>query len=132
MKKTKLINQEISNLIAGMGHKDTLVIGDAGLPIPCSTQRIDLALSEGIPDIFSTLEAVLSELHVESIILAEETLDQNPALYERLISYFDSEVTVELVPHKILKELSGRARAIIRTGEFTPFANIILVSGVVF
>jgi D-ribose pyranase len=132
LKKNKLLNQQISHIIAGMGHQDMLVIADAGLPIPESTQRVELALCEGVPDIFSTLEAVLSELHVEKIILAEETHDCNPGLYEKLTGYFGAEVLVEQVSHEILKGLTCSAKAVIRTGEFTPFANIILVSGVVF
>ena len=34
MKKTPLLNVALSRVIAGMGHGDILVIGDAGLPVP--------------------------------------------------------------------------------------------------
>jgi len=39
---------------------------------------------------------------------------------------------VELVSHEELKRLSQKAAAVVRTGEFTPYANVILYSGVVF
>ncbi len=39
MKKTGIINQPISAVIAGLGHTDTVVIADAGLPIPPETER---------------------------------------------------------------------------------------------
>ena len=39
---------------------------------------------------------------------------------------------VEVVSHDELKRLSQGARAAVRTGEFTPYANIVLFSGVVF
>jgi D-ribose pyranase len=45
VKKGNLINQPISNLNAGLGHADEIVIADAGLPIPKETTRIDLALT---------------------------------------------------------------------------------------
>ena len=72
MKKSKLINQPISAVIAGMGHLDELVIADAGLPIPEPVQRIDLALTENVPRFLDALRVVLSELQVESATVAEE------------------------------------------------------------
>jgi D-ribose pyranase len=36
------------------------------------------------------------------------------------------------MPHEAFKEKTHEAKGIIRTGEFTPYANVIFVSGVVF
>lgn len=132
MKKNVLINQQISNVIAGMGHLDMLVISDAGLPIPLTTERVDIALTKGMPGLLSVLEAVLTELEVEKIIVAQELKMTNPLFYDKIVLFFDEKVEIVEVPHKALKELSKNAKSIIRTGEFTPFANIVLVSGVVF
>jgi D-ribose pyranase len=131
MKKTGLLNQPISAVIAGLGHSDTLVIADAGLPIPPETQRIDLALTAGIPTFLDTLRTVLSEMQVERAIVAEEILDASPKAYQHIRELL-GDVPIETVPHLIFKEQSCSARAVIRTGEFTPYANIILVAGVVF
>ena len=131
MKKIGILNQPISSVVAGMGHMDTLVIADAGLPIPPETQRIDLALTEGIPTFLDTLDAVLAEMHVERAIVAEEMLEVSPELYSAVKDLLD-EVPIETVTHLILKEQTRSARAVIRTGEFTPYANVILVAGVVF
>ena len=131
MKKIGILNQPISSVVAGMGHMDTLVIADAGLPIPPGTQRIDLALTEGIPTFLDTLDAVLAEMHVERAIVAEEMLEVSPELYSAVKDLLD-EVPIETVTHLILKEQTRSARAVIRTGEFTPYANVILVAGVVF
>ena len=65
MKKTPLLNVALSRLIASLGHGDTVVIGDAGLPVPPGVELIDLALTHGIPDFVSTLKVVLSEMQVE-------------------------------------------------------------------
>ncbi len=131
MKKIGLLNQPLSAVIAGMGHMDTLVIADAGLPIPAETQRIDLALAEGMPAFLDTLGVVLREMQVERAIVAEEMLDVSPGIY-RGIQDLLGDVPIETVTHLIFKEQTRSARAVVRTGEFTPYANIILVAGVVF
>jgi D-ribose pyranase len=131
MKKIGILNQPISAVIAGLGHTDRLVIADAGLPIPPETQRIDLALTAGIPTFLDTLRSVLSEIQVERAIVAEEMLDVSPQIY-RQIRELLGDMLIETVPHKQFKEQTRLARAVIRTGEFTPYANIILMAGVAF
>lgn len=103
MKKTGILNQPISTVIAGLGHTDTLVIADAGLPIPDSTTRIDLALIEGIPSFEDTLRAILGEMQVERAIIAEEMSSASPDLHERLRALL-GDVPVETVPHEEFKE----------------------------
>ena len=131
MKKIGLLNQPLSEVIAGLGHTDTLVIADAGLPIPAETRRIDLALVEGIPSFLDTLGAVLREMQVERVIVAEEMLDVSPDTYAAIVDLL-GDVPVETVTHLVFKEQTRSARAVVRTGEFTPYANVILVAGVVF
>ena len=131
MKKTSLLQSDLSYLIATMGHLDTLVIADAGLPIPGETVRIDLALTQGVPGAVQTLKVVLDELKVERIILADEVKGRNPnflAAVQELLP----DVPVEFMPHTEFKTRTASARAVVRTGEFAPYANVILVSGVVF
>ncbi|MBP6473208.1 MAG: D-ribose pyranase [Chloroflexi bacterium] len=131
MKKGQLLNQPISAVIAGMGHTDELVIGDAGLPIPAGPQRIDLALTGGIPAFLDTLDAVLSELAVETAVIATEMITTSPDLYAAIQGRLGT-IRIIHVPHEAFKVRTQFAKAIIRTGEFTPYANIILLSGVVF
>ena len=131
MKKIGLLNQPLSEVIAGLGHTDTLVIADAGLPVPPGTRRIDLALVEGIPSFLDTLGAVLSEMQVERVVVAEEMLDMSPGTYDAVVELL-GDVPVETVTHLVFKEQTRSARAVVRTGEFTPYANVILVAGVVF
>lgn len=131
MKKTGTLNQPLVSVIAGMGHQDTLVVADAGLPIPPETTRIDLALIQGIPGFLETLRVVLEELQVERALVAEELLQSNQHFYQ-LMRKLLGEIPIELIPHESLKERTQGARAVVRTGEFTPYANIILVAGVVF
>ena len=131
MKKIGVLNQELSSIIASMGHMDTLVIADAGLPIPAETRRIDLALSEGIPAFADAVRAVLSELQVESAVVADEMLKVSPETFDDL-KVMLGDIPIETVEHAELKVRTPSAKAVVRTGEFTPYANVILVAGVVF
>jgi D-ribose pyranase len=131
LKKIGILNQDISEVIAGMGHMDMLVVGDAGLPIPSHVRRIDLAVKKGLPGFLETVEAIATELQVERIIIAQETGSVSPHIQEALVRIFP-EAQVETTTHLMLKERCREAKAVIRTGEFTAYANVILVSGVVF
>lgn len=134
MKRNLLLNAELSQVIASMGHGDLLVLGDAGLPIPVgpsAPQRIDLAVSPGTPRLKDVLKAVLSELQVQSTVIASEALTganhKLPAWYSQQL-----ELLPRTVDHEEFKTICASARAMVRTGECTPYANIILVAGVTF
>lgn len=131
MKKTGVINAPIAAVIAELGHMDMIAIADAGLPIPKIVNRIDLALKRGVPGFIETLQVVLTEMQVEKVILAEEIKQKNPLIFHEIVDLM-GEVSIEFVPHKDFKVKTSQTKAIIRTGEFSPFANIILVSGVIF
>lgn len=131
MKKLGILNAPISAVIAELGHLDTLTIADAGLPIPDQVYRIDLALTEGIPGFIATLGVILSEMEVEKAIVAGEMKEVSPSILTE-VQQLLGDIPLEFVPHQRFKEQTLSSRAIIRTGEFTPYANIILVSGVVF
>lgn len=131
MKKIGILNGEISSVVSKMGHKDLIAIGDCGLPIPDKTKRIDIALSKGIPSFIDTLKNVLLELQVEEIILASETEENNPKVFADIKKQFEN-VKFTFITHEELKIMLNECKAVIRTGEQTPYANIILKSGVIF
>jgi len=134
MKKTPLLNIALSRLIASLGHGDIVVIGDAGLPVPPGVELIDLALTHGVPDFVSTLKIVLSEMQVESHVLAQEIFDKQPTALASLDALNEEGVLGrrDLLSHEQFKALSRQARAIVRTGECQPYCNIVLVAGVTF
>jgi D-ribose pyranase len=131
MKKTPLLNQDISRVIAGMGHTDMLVIADAGLPIPPEVERIDLAVVAGLPPLIDVLNAVLGELQVERAIVASEMREVSPHMRASIAATLN-DLPIEDTAHATFKAMTRSARAVIRTGECTPYANVILVAGVVF
>jgi D-ribose pyranase len=132
VKRSPLLHAELSQVIAALGHGDMVVIGDAGLPVPDGPRRIDLALTPGIPRVADVLKAVLSEMQVERALLAREAVEQLPA--GTLPAWCEGQLTVvpETISHEELKRLSARAKAVVRTGECTPYANIVLCAGVTF
>ena len=133
MKKQGILNSEISRVLSYLGHTDRICIGDCGLPIPDETERIDLALAFGEPTFLRTLELVAADMKVEKIVLAEEIKTQNPQVLQGIEQLFrDQELQVEFVSHEELKRQTRDCKAVIRTGETTPYANIILQSGCIF
>lgn len=134
MKKTALLNIALSQAVASLGHGDRVVIGDAGMPVPPGTPLVDLAVTPGVPAFVSVLQSLLSEMQVESHVLAEETLTaQPPALAELERLTADGALGPrQLVSHAELKTLCQGARVQIRTGECQPYTNLILVAGVAF
>lgn len=131
MRKTALLNSDITEVISKMGHKDMIAIGDCGLPIPDETRRIDLAITKNLPTFMDTMKAILLELQIEEVILATETKDINPKIFDEIKEEIkDTKIT--FVSHEELKVQLKKCKAVVRTGEQTPYANIILKSGVVF
>jgi D-ribose pyranase len=128
MKKIGIINSRISTAIASLGHNDTLTIVDAGYPVPNTTERIDLALERGVPGFLQTLKVILDELFVERIILAEEIKNHNPHILKGIQTLLPN-VPIQFMPHIEFKKQVPASRAVIRTAEYTPYSNIILVAG---
>jgi len=128
MKKTGIINSPISTVIAHLEHSDMLTVADAGLPVPFGTRRIDLALKPGVPGFLETLEVVLTEMFVENAYVSVDILTKSPHIYTGIQKLLGN-VPIETLSHPEFKKLTGSTKAIIRTAEFTPFANVILVAG---
>lgn len=131
MRKGKLLNAEIVSVLAHMGHTDQLTLSDAGLPIPSEVKRIDLALKKGVPSFIETLEVIKHEMVIEKVILAEEIKLFNTDLYKKVLQLFE-ESQIEWVSHEAFKVRTKTSKVVIRTGECTSYANIIIQSGVDF
>lgn len=131
MKLGGVLNHHLSMVIAEVGHTDGLTVADAGLPVPLGVDRIDLAVSSGVPTFQQVVSAIASELKVEEIVVASEAFDANPAAMQTLKASFPG-VPIISVPHTEFKALTRDTRAVVRTGECSPYANAILRSGVIF
>ncbi len=134
MRRTStVINPALSRVIDEAGHTDRIVVADAGLPIPLDAERIDLAYRAGAPGFLDVLDTMLADLVVERATIAAEADAVSPALLAAMRERFGRlGVEIELVPHEEFKQRTHGARAFVRTGEFTPYANVILHCGVAF
>jgi D-ribose pyranase len=132
MKKLGHLNRDIARVLAGMGHTDSLVIADCGLPIPPGVECIDLALALGEPGFARVLDTILADFQCERAVFADECRSHNPAVVGQAEALAAQGVVLEFVSHEQFKQRCQEAKVIIRTGECTPYANVILHSGVIF
>lgn len=131
MKKDRLLNPLILQEVAALGHTEYLCIGDCGLPVPKGVKVIDISVTAGNPQFLDVLNVVAEELVVESMILASEIKDKNPQLMQQVKDILENK-PCKMVPHEEFKRLTEKAKCIIRTGETSSYANVILVGGVNF
>ncbi len=131
MKKTGILNHHLAGIIATMGHTDVLVVADAGLPIPPGVPCVDLAVTAGLPPFLDVVRAIAAELQVEALTLADELLARDETLPAALRALFP-DAGLRHLPHEEFKRLTTSARAVVRTGECTPYHNVILTAGVTF
>jgi len=139
MKKTTLLNAPISNVVAQLGHGNSICIGDAGLPVPAGLEKIDLAVSAGVPGLLDVFYAITDEMFVERILVAQELQDQQPQLMAKVLENISlleasqsNTIVIDTLAHEHFKLAMKHCNAMVRTGECTPFANIIVYAGVNF
>lgn len=131
MKKNGIINTPISQILTNMRHTDSICISDLGLPCPDNVKAIDISLKMGSPSFMEVLGEVYKDLKIEHIILAEEIKTNNKDIHEKILKIF-KDVSIEYISHNDFKKKTQNCKAIIRTGEATPYANIILQSACIF
>ena len=131
MKKSGVLNRDISRVLSYMRHTDTICIGDCGLPCPDETELIDISLEKGVPDFVRVLKAVVNDMSVEKIFLAEEIRVKNPAVLKEIQTLLPG-VKTDFMPHEEFKKKLLSCKAVVRSGEASPYANIILQSACIF
>lgn len=132
LKKLGILNSDIAKVLTDLGHTDKIAIGDAGLPIPDGVKKIDLAIALSDPSFIKVLSAVLNDMKVEEVVLAEEIKEQNASQLKAIEAELIEDERITYVSHEEFKQQLKEVKAVIRTGEATPYSNIILQSGVLF
>ena len=128
MKEIGFLNSDIADALSRLGHMDELIVCDAGFPIPLGVCTIDISLTVNQPTVAEVLIEILKHFSVEKIVLAQETQAHSPTQFARLTGLFDPGVAVETLPHSEFKQRSKGVKAVVRTGDFTAYSNILLVS----
>ena len=129
MKEVGVINRGIAVAIAKQGHGDLLMISDAGFAIPLGVEVIDLSLEENKPMVMEVLAMLRKYFSVEKIFMANQTRAISQTLFANISKSFGEGVNIETVEHTAIREMSKTVKTVIRTGDFTAYGNVILVSG---
>ena len=129
MQETGFLNREISYIISMMGHTDELIVCDAGFAIPLGVRTVDISLAKDKPTVLELLEELIKHFSVEKLVMAKETKDVSPTRFNAIVGFFPKAVSVETIPHTEFKQRSTNVKAVIRTGDFTAYSNVLLVSG---
>jgi len=147
MKTTGILNSELIRVMARMGHGDLLVITDRGFPFPlhAGTATIDLSVAKNVPRFLDVVLPIVEDFEIEEVIIADETKKVSPDVHKALLRIIaekknkGNDVRIRYIPHDEFKDLvlHGAERGeplacFVKTGEFTPYANVILVSSVPF
>lgn len=130
MLKRGLINPQLNEALSYLGHTDAVVFADAGLPLPEDVATVDLTVTFGLPTMEDVMRAVMAELVVEGATIAEESPPEFTSLVQETGKLADSAITK--ISHEELKASLFDTKLIIRTGDTTPFANVIFRCGVPF
>jgi D-ribose pyranase len=129
LKRAGILNGALAGALARLGHTDQVLICDSGMPLPRDAEVIDLAFLPGIPSFAEVLEGLLAELLVEGAVAAQEVESGNPECHAFLDDLLPA---LTYVPHDELKLLAHGVKLVVRTGEATPYANVIVRCGVPF
>jgi D-ribose pyranase len=149
MKKPEgILNPKISELVSRMGHGDRLTVTDRGFPLPLNDDVTvaDVSVGPNLPGVVEVVDTILEELEIEEVIIAEETEKESPEIHEQFMNIVGdldnqgNDIEITVIPHQEFKGLVLRGteeekekmKGMVRTGELTPYANIMLVSGVTF
>lgn len=129
MKEVGIINRSLDKILSEQGHQDLLMVTDAGFAIPKGIEVVDVSLSENKPKVIEVLHELRKYFSVEKMIIAEETKNMNPSMFNEITKVWDDDVEIEVIKHSLLKQKASNVKAVIRTGDFTAYGNVILVSG---
>jgi len=128
MLKNGILNPAINSLLSRVRHTNTLVIADRGFPFWPEIETVDISLVDDIPRVLDVLHAIRRNFVIGSVFMAEEFRVANrPDTQE---TYFNvlSGISITFEPHLEFKKRVPRAIGLIRTGDTTQYANIILES----
>lgn len=128
MRDDGIWNPRLAAVIARAGHGDLVVIADPGFPVPADVETIDLVWARNEPRFLPVVDAVAHELTIELAFAASEATDATRDDLARALPG----VRVEQIPHDELKHLVRTATVVVRTGEATPYSNVVLHCGVPF
>jgi len=129
MLKTGILNPQINSLISRVRHTNTLVIADRGFPFWPQIETIDISLVDDIPRVLDVVRAIRSNFAVARVFMAEEFLAANGNDVRLEFEQALSGIPLIFEPHVEFKKRVPQAIGLVRTGDTTQYANLIVESG---
>ena len=123
------LNRELARCLSRQGHTDRFMICDAGFAIPDNVFTIDLSISKNIPTVDVVIEEILKYFSVEKIVVSDSMVNTSPSKFNTILELFGETMACEFVSQEEIRELSKSVKFIVRTGDFTSYSNIVVVSG---
>jgi D-ribose pyranase len=128
MLKVGILNPAINALLSRARHTNTLVIADRGFPFWPQIETIDISLVDDVPRVLDVLGAIRANFNVGRVIMADEFLTHNTAAVRKRFDAALDGISLVFEPHAALKQRVPSAIGLIRTGDTTQYANMILES----
>jgi D-ribose pyranase len=128
MRETGILNRDISDVLSTLGHTDEMIVCDAGFAIPQGVRTVDIALAKDKPTVLELLAELKEHFSVETIVVADATQDVSPTRFAAVSRVFGDSVPVEVIPLAAFKQRARGVKAVLRTGDFTAYSNVLLVS----
>lgn len=129
MKRKGILNSELCKLMAELCHGHTIMVTDVGFPVPKGVSCIDLAIVKGVPTVEMILKLIDDEMVTEKIIYANELKSNNPKLHKKVLDIFTDADIEEVLHTELITKYAPNLKCIVRTGEYTPWGNIVLQAG---
>ena len=128
MLKTGILNPQINSLAARVRHTNTLVIADRGFPFWPGIETVDISLVDNVPTVLDVLRALRANFIFGKAWMAEEFRAANEATMQAAFAAALDGATVSFEPHVEFKRRVPFVIGLIRTGDTTQYANVILES----
>jgi D-ribose pyranase len=128
VRETGTLNRDVSDVLSTLGHTDEMIVCDAGFAIPQGIRTVDIALAKDKPTVLELLTELREHFSVEKVVVADATRDVSPTRFHAIREVFGGNVPVEVIPPAEFKRRARSVKAVVRTGDFTAYSNVLLVS----
>lgn len=128
MLKTGILNPQVLALLARVRHTNTLVISDRGFPFWPQIETVDISLVDNVPTVLQVLAAIRPNFVIGKAWMAQEFLGANNKAARARFSAALRGAPLKFEPHVEFKKRVPEAIGLIRTGDTTQYANIVLQS----
>jgi D-ribose pyranase len=124
-----ILNPRLLALLARVRHTNALVISDRGFPFWPEIETVDVSVVDDLPTVLQLIAAVRANHNFTQAFMAKEFKANNSAATLGKFAKSLAGVPTQFEAHVDFKKRVPHAIGLIRTGDTTQYANLILISG---